>query len=57
MVVNSNCKKCLYYKGNKCDGSDVQCLCKFCPRNIDICAKIRWCRETESQVIFECEEK
>jgi hypothetical protein len=55
-VVNSNCKKCPDYINNKCSGSDVNCLCKFCPRNMSLCIKVRWCRETESQIVFESED-
>ncbi|WP_291964575.1 hypothetical protein [Caloramator sp.] len=52
-MVNSNCKKCIYFKEGKCNGEDVSCICKFCPRNLSICITTRWCRETESPVTFE----
>lgn len=52
-VINSNCKKCPDYINNKCDGGDLNCLCKFCPRNLSVCIEVRWCRETESQILFE----
>jgi tetrahydromethanopterin S-methyltransferase subunit E len=53
IMVNSNCKKCIYFKEGKCNGEDVSCICKFCPRNLSICITTRWCRETESPVTFE----
>jgi hypothetical protein len=52
-IINSNCKKCVYYKEEKCNGEDKQCMCKYCPRNIEICSKTRWCRETESPAVFD----
>lgn len=52
-VINSNCKKCPDFKNKKCDGKDMNCICKFCPRDMAACITVRWCRETESQVWFE----
>ena len=55
-LVNSNCKKCPDFMNNNCKGSDPNCLCRFCPRNMSVCMKVRWCRETESQIVFEDED-
>ncbi|EYE87962.1 alpha/beta hydrolase [Fervidicella metallireducens AeB] len=52
-VINSNCKKCPEHLTNRCEGEDENCLCKFCPRNMSVCIKVKWCRETESSIIFE----
>jgi hypothetical protein len=52
-VINSNCKSCPDHLNNKCEGSDNQCMCKFCPRNLGLCVRVKWCRETESPVIFD----
>lgn len=56
-VVNSNCKKCPSYASKRCDGSDINCTCKFCPRNMGVCIRVRWCRETESQIVFESQDQ
>jgi hypothetical protein len=53
VIVNSNCKKCPDYEKDRCNGQEIQCTCKFCPRNMSICIKVRWCRETESPVVFD----
>jgi hypothetical protein len=53
VVVNSNCKKCSDFQNKACDGKDGNCLCKFCPRDMNICKKVRWCRETESTFVVE----
>lgn len=52
-IINSNCKRCIDYEKKNCDGSDMGCMCKFCPRNLGVCMKVRWCRETESPIILE----
>lgn len=52
-VINSNCKKCPEHLTNRCEGEDENCLCKFCPRNMSVCIRVKWCRETESSIIFE----
>jgi hypothetical protein len=52
-MVNSNCKKCPDYISGKCNAFDVQCLCKFCPRDLGMCIRVKWCRETESSIYFE----
>jgi hypothetical protein len=52
-MVNSNCKKCPDYRNGNCTALDIQCLCKFCPRNIEMCIRVKWCRETESSIVFE----
>ncbi|MCX7903392.1 MAG: hypothetical protein N2486_02665 [Caloramator sp.] len=53
MALNSNCKKCPYFVSKKCDGKDANCICRFCPRNLGLCVVTKWCKETESAVIFE----
>ncbi len=47
-IINSNCKKCLDYEEKRCEGDIRDCMCRFCPRNLGICIKMKWCRETES---------
>lgn len=49
-IINSNCKKCPDLSEQKCDGELSDCMCRFCPRNMGICIKMRWCRETESSI-------
>lgn len=52
-VINRNCKRCVEYQNGKCSGDQVDCICRFCPRNLSICMKVRWCRETESQIVID----
>ncbi|MEF9934072.1 MAG: hypothetical protein RSA01_10495 [Clostridium sp.] len=47
-IINSNCKKCQDFETGRCEGDLRDCLCRFCPRNLGVCIKVRWCRETES---------
>lgn len=46
-----NCKYCIDFKNNKCDGTEQTCLCRLCPRNLGQCICVKYCRETES-VLF-----
>lgn len=52
-VINSNCKKCPDFKNLNCDGGDAHCMCRFCPRNLEACLGVKWCRESESPIIIE----
>lgn len=52
-IINSNCKRCPYFKAGNCSGDDKKCICKFCPRNISTCITVKWCRETESPLVIE----
>lgn len=52
-VINSNCRKCPYFISKRCSGDDGACICKYCPRNIKMCITVKWCRETESPIVFE----
>ncbi|MEG0371114.1 MAG: hypothetical protein RR645_02340 [Clostridium sp.] len=47
-IINSNCKRCPDYEKKRCAADLADCLCRFCPRNLSVCVKVRWCRETES---------
>lgn len=49
-IINSNCKKCPDFNSQMCTGSLSDCMCRFCPRNLGICIKMKWCRETESSM-------
>lgn len=49
-IINSNCKKCKDFEEQKCSGDLRDCMCRFCPRNLGVCIKMRWCRETESSM-------
>lgn len=51
-IVVYNCEKCPDFKQNKCDGKEVNCMCKKCPRNLGQCLTVRYCRETES--VLDC---
>ncbi|PKK40022.1 hypothetical protein ABB02_00817 [Clostridiaceae bacterium JG1575] len=42
-----NCRHCPSY-GQDCSGGALDCLCLRCPRNLGMCLKVRYCRETES---------
>lgn len=48
-----NCKHCKEYKENSCDGTDNDCMCRRCPRNLGQCLTVRYCRETESVLMDE----
>lgn len=52
-IINSNCKKCPDFLKEKCDGGDSKCMCRFCPRNLEACLTVKWCRESESPIIIE----
>lgn len=52
-IINSNCKKCPDYLAERCDGGDAHCMCKYCPRNLEMCLGVKWCRESESPIIIE----
>lgn len=47
-----NCKYCPLF-GKECAGDAVDCLCLKCPRNLGQCIRVRYCRETESILIFD----
>lgn len=42
-----NCSYCPEYKIS-CDGQDKGCLCYKCPRHLGQCLCVKYCRETES---------
>lgn len=48
-----NCKYCIDFKNNKCDGTEKNCLCRICPRNLGQCICVKYCRETESVLVWE----
>ncbi len=48
-----NCDYCPEYKNKTCNGDDRGCLCYVCPRNLAQCMCVKYCRETESILIFE----
>lgn len=48
-----NCNNCPDYKSNKCDSNEKNCLCRECPRNLGQCICVKYCRETESVLIFD----
>lgn len=52
-IINSNCKKCPDFIKNRCDGGDDHCMCRYCPRNLEVCLGVKWCRESESPIILE----
>ncbi|KMT20878.1 hypothetical protein [Clostridium cylindrosporum] len=54
-IINSNCKRCPDFEKKNCMGDLSDCLCRFCPRNIGLCIRVRWCRETESPMDNLCE--
>ena len=47
-----NCNYCPEYK-KTCDGDDNSCLCYKCPRHLGQCICVKYCRETESVLIFD----
>lgn len=48
-----NCSDCPEMKNNRCDGTDLRCLCYKCPRNLSQCICVKYCRETESVLYFD----
>ena len=48
-----NCNSCPDYKNKNCDGKATDCLCRLCPRNLPQCICVKYCRETESVLIFD----
>lgn len=48
-----NCRYCPEYKKNTCSGDDKGCLCYKCPRHLGQCICVKYCRETESILIFD----
>lgn len=48
-----NCKYCIDFKKHKCDSTKKNCLCRICPRNLGQCICVKYCRETESVLIWE----
>ncbi len=47
-VGGDNCDKCPEASTKQCNGGDVDCICKRCPRNLRQCLTTKYCRETES---------
>lgn len=52
-IINSNCRKCPGFVNGDCEGNDPHCMCKFCPRNFEVCLQVKWCRESETSIIIE----
>ena len=48
-----NCKHCKEYREKSCDGTASDCMCRRCPRNLGQCMCVKYCRETESVLIWE----
>ena len=48
-----NCKECVDFKNNKCNGKVLLCLRYKCPRNLAQCMCVKYCRETESVLYFD----
>ena len=48
-----NCNSCPDYKNKNCDGKATDCLCRLCPRSLSQCICVKYCRETESVLIFD----
>ena len=55
--TGANCKYCIDYKNDRCDGSEHNCLCRACPRNLGQCVCVKYCRETESILVWETDEE
>lgn len=55
--TGANCKYCIDYKNNRCDGSEHNCLFRACPRNLGQCVCVKYCRETESILVWETDEE
>lgn len=52
-----NCKYCIDFKNDRCDGTEKKCLCRLCPRNLGQCICVKYCRETESVLFWNDEEE
>ncbi len=52
-----NCKYCIDFKNDRCDGKEKNCLCRLCPRNLGQCICVKYCRETESVLFWNDEEE
>lgn len=52
-----NCKYCIDFKNNRCDGTEKTCLCRLCPRNLGQCICVKYCRETESVLFWNDKEE
>ena len=50
-----NCRYCPELELGRCDGTDEGCLCYKCPRHLGQCKCVKYCRETESILIFDDE--
>lgn len=50
-----NCNYCPELKNGRCDGSGDGCVCYKCPRHLGECTTVKYCRETESVLIFDDE--
>ena len=55
MVKPYNCTKCPELAKGKCDGTEINCMCKRCPRNIAECLVVKYCRETECPIYMDRE--
>ena len=47
-----NCRYCPEHEKGRCNGDDIGCLCYKCPRHLGQCICVKYCRETESVLIF-----
>ena len=45
------------FKNDRCDGTEKNCLCRLCPRNLGQCICVKYCRETESVLFWNDEEE
>lgn len=48
-----NCLYCSEREVGRCEGNDTGCLCFKCPRHLGQCRCVKYCRETESVLIFD----
>ena len=48
-----NCKYCPEFEKKRCNGDDKGCLCYKCQRHLGQCKCVKYCRETESILIFD----
>lgn len=48
-----NCRYCPENEKGRCNGDDTGCLCYKCPRHLGQCICVKYCRETESVLIFD----
>ena len=44
---------CPEKEAGRCQGNDTGCLCFKCPRHLGQCRCVKYCRETESVLIFD----